>query len=165
MAMTKLFRQDPNKKYFTIAENLNMEKMLNNKLSWLMGKSMSGFFPEITINITSTKPPADFFDLGASLFVGSMALCDILKEFHVNAEFFELTALQRRKPLKAKRYFHINPLDVVDCIDRNKSEYEMETAVGYTDIISSIDHLELDEGKAAGHHFFLLANCWDRSFV
>lgn len=96
------------------------------------------------------------------LFLGSSRLCNLLREFNVNAEYFEVTVLHKGKSIEDVRFFNVNPLEEVDCIDRNTSSFEMETAAGYTDIISRINHLEIDETRATGHHFFLVAKCLAR---
>jgi hypothetical protein len=47
-------------------------------------------------------------------------------------------------------------MDVVDCVDRVKSDCEFWDRPGFEDHIRRFKHLVLDNSKTDGHHFFCI---------
>jgi hypothetical protein len=116
-----------------------------------------GASPEITLEISTPHPPADFFQPG-TLFTVSDRLRAALEEFDVRTEFFPLRVLYGGAEYTERAFYFCNILDCVECLDLARGEYTFETKPGFTHLVHLIRKLAIDERKAAGHDLFRIAN-------
>jgi hypothetical protein len=117
------------------------------------GKILRNLFPQTTIRLKPKPAPPDYLDTGSILAV-SDRLRAFLETERIDAEFIELQVLQNKLPVR-QRYYFMNCLAVIPCMDKAKSRYDVfrpESGGG----IKTIHELYLDESKIQGRKLFVL---------
>lgn len=148
--MTKVWKADTeNEARYTRASLLNVRDFRGVKT--MTGEPLSDRFPGAQIAIDSEQPPADYFTAGP-LFIVSDRLLSVLQQFPVRTELHPVKVIARRAVQRSLRYFFVNILDEVDCLDRAASEY-----IEKGGFAGDISKLVLDESKMAAVHLFRLA--------
>jgi hypothetical protein len=112
-------------------------------------------FPDVTLDIRSGYPPADFFEPG-TVFTVSDRLRSVLEEFKAKAEFFPVRITYRGREYTERSFYFCNILDCVECLDLARGKYTF-WKTGPTDRVDKIRKLAIDEKKAAGHDLFRIA--------
>ncbi|HVS39613.1 MAG TPA: DUF1629 domain-containing protein [Gemmataceae bacterium] len=148
--MILIWRPDTNPDVWALASLTNYLDLCDKGLKANLAVPAPQPFPESTLEIETEAEPADFI-LAWSVFVVSKELRDCLEEFKVPAEYFQLRVIHKGKLYRKREYYFTNLLDVADCFDYEKSEYQ-RTPVGVTEI----EKLVLDDSRATGHHLFIL---------
>jgi hypothetical protein len=154
--MTRVWCQSLDEKEYTEAR-IASEEWFDYALSIPQGKPAPGRFPDTTLEIRTAPPPADFFQPG-TMFTVSDRLKSVLEAFDVQAEFFSLRVLYRGREYTKRSFYFCNILDHVDCLDLAGGKYTFWKKPGFTDRVDKIRKLAIDEGKAAGHDLFRIAN-------
>lgn len=88
---------------------------------------------------------ADVIPTYSKLLLVSEKLKSILESHKVNCEYFAVAILDKNGRRIDKKYFIVNVLDVVDCIDIEKSSFEMNCI--NKDQVLYFDKLVLDVSK------------------
>lgn len=100
------------------------------------------------LTIRSRTLPADFFMAGPA-FIVSARLKGVLQGFGVLGEFFALTTSLLHGGEPSQDYYFLNIIDLVDCLDWDRSEFEHRAAFAI-----DIRRLVLVPAKARGHVLF-----------
>lgn len=111
---------------------------------------------DMTLEVYSEHPPADYFEPG-TVFTVSDRLKATLDEFEVRAQFFPVRVVYDGRDYTERAFFFCNLLDRVECLDLNRGEYTFWKKPGFTDHVDAIKRLAIDESKAAGHDLFRIA--------
>ena len=116
------------------------------------GKRLRNVLPPTRIRVTSFRR-SDFFEAGSIIAV-SARLQRCLEAARINAEFLPIDV--RSWPWLPRRWFFLNPLDVLPCIDFERSRItgsKIDLASGYT---FTADELHLDESKTCDSVLFVV---------
>jgi hypothetical protein len=119
------------------------------------GEPIAGGLPLLRLEITTSFPPADYFNAGP-VFVVSHRLRQVFDEFGVSAEYFLVTLMRNGQEIGDGQYFFANLLEKIDCLDRERSTYTIDG-----EYVDTIKNLAIDENKAHGRPLFRLAKTYD----
>jgi hypothetical protein len=153
--MVKVWTQDSTRHRFTIAEPAKNSPKIPQPWTF---RPLAESFPKPRLNV-SGRYVNDFFVIG-SWRVVSARLKEILEHFQVKAEYFETTLFHKAKPYAAQKFYFLHLMDQVEAIDPNRSDVAMSTTPGFTDFITSVEKLAIQEKKAKGHPMFRIAKCF-----
>lgn len=138
---------------YTRAAILNAKALAGVKLT--AGFSLVGHLPEISLDIISDYPPADYFNAGP-LFVVSERLRGLLESANAAIEYHPVVLFKDGHEIHGGGYCFANLLKKIDCFNFEKSIYTMDG-----EFIDKIQRLEIDESKADGNPLFRLARSFD----
>jgi hypothetical protein len=146
--MVKIIRADYDEVNYTDAKIEHVEDFIGIPL--VSGGSLRGRFPERTrVLVQSKRPPTDFFEAGPMPIV-SQRVQDLFRRFEVNAEYYRVQVIQRKKTLPPHYYYNL--LAEADCFDWDVSEYEREDVYA-----TNIDRLLLKTSAIPDEPLFLVA--------
>jgi len=118
------------------------------KIKLTKGEPISDKNIKIDIDLIEEYEPADYFHVG-SLFIVSSKLKDILERKQVSAEYFLIKLYKPNGiPIQTK-YFFVNLLRKIDCINKEHSRYTQEEG-----FIDEIYKLVVDVDKAENEVLF-----------
>ncbi|MGB8808867.1 MAG: DUF1629 domain-containing protein [Acinetobacter calcoaceticus] len=118
------------------------------KIKLTKGEPISDKNIKIEIDLIEEYEPADYFHVG-SLFIVSSKLKDILERKQVSAEYFSIKLYKPNGiPIQTK-YFFVNLLKKIDCINKEHSRYTQEKG-----FIDEIYKLVVDVDKAENEVLF-----------
>jgi len=121
---------------------------------FVRGRSLKGVFPLTTVSLKLRPKAPDCIGVG-SLDLVSERLRDFLVAENINAEFLEVEVVQGRKRTDS-RYYEMNVLELVECLDRQRSVFQENTLSSGERFVSGIDELYLDESKLRGSRLFVM---------
>jgi len=117
------------------------------RIGWLSGKKIEKTLPQILHYLTSSKKmkPEDFPRTGGTQFLISKKIANIIKRINPdNIDYYDSDII-RPDGVILKDYYTINILNVLDCTDWNKTDFEIEK-LGPAEIIK-FNKLILDVDK------------------
>jgi hypothetical protein len=117
------------------------------------GRRIAAEFPRTVIVTEARSALPDFLSAG-SVDAVTNPLRDLLVQHGVNAEFIEIE-VKATHHRTVPRYHFMNVLDIIDCIDRQRSKIEEFSAEAGGGILG-IDELYLDDSKLSGQPLFVL---------
>ena len=123
-------------------------------VQFLTGRMLRGEFPATTVSLRSRPKAPDFIGVGL-LDLVSEGLRDFLIAEGGNAEFLVVEVLQGRKRVDG-RYYEMNLLDVIACLDRRRSLFQESVLSSGERFVSGIDQLYLDENRLHGSRLFVM---------
>ncbi len=113
------------------------------ELKTIMGASLMGKFPATTFVIEERQEVPDFFKSAGAPITSPKGKA-LLEKNSVNAEFLPIT-LEFENAKATSDYFLVNVLDIVDCVDWQKSTIVMDSRYP---IVRKIDSLALVAAEA-----------------
>jgi hypothetical protein len=119
------------------------------------GRRIAAEFPRTVIVTEARSALPDFLSAG-SIDAVTNPLRDLLVQHGVNAEFIEIE-VKATHHRTVPRYHFMNVLDIIDCIDRQRSKIEEFSAEAGGGILG-IDELYLDRSKLSDQPLFVLAH-------
>jgi hypothetical protein len=136
--MIFIVQHDVSDEGYTDAHLLDAKKLIGIRLCF--GDDLNARFPpSVRIAIDSECPPNDFFFAGPMPVISERAKL-IFEKFHVNVECFPLNTTLHRGEKSTVQYYYPNFLDVIDCLDREKSSFTPEK--NYATKITSVHLIE-----------------------
>jgi hypothetical protein len=111
--------------------------------------------PDLTVEVISLFRPTDYIH-AYPLDLVSGDLKAVLEAHGVNAAFYPIQMIHRRRPYTERHYYACHILDHLDSYDYERGEYTFHEKPGFTDHVDTISVLAVDEQKAAGHALFRL---------
>jgi hypothetical protein len=95
-------------------------------IPFMFGDRLMDRFPaDATVLIRSNRPPTDYFKAGPFPVLSSRVRA-VLDKFAVHAEFLRVSVALRNGDPSPGEWFCFNVLEVVDCLDRAKSQFTQE---------------------------------------
>jgi hypothetical protein len=117
-----------------------------------LGVPLTGRFPDATkLVLRSTLEPLDFFRAGPMPVV-SERLWAILEQFRVGAEFFPVEVISKNGSILNSRWFCMNVLPAIDCLDWENSVYKLDR-----DFATELERVSLVEDASDSHALFRIA--------
>ena len=119
--MIKILQCDVSDKTHTNARLLDAHRLTEMRFNF--GDVQSGIFPEgIQIKIKTKREPNDYFHAGP-ISVVSANVKDVFDSYKVKAEYFLLNITLSNGETSLTKYYYLNILEMVDCLDWSASEY------------------------------------------
>ncbi|HWU41802.1 MAG TPA: DUF1629 domain-containing protein [Bdellovibrio sp.] len=98
------------------------------------------------------------------LIVVSKSLKSFLQAQDISKmEFLPVSIVDQRGKVMSKEYSILHPLELIDCMDRSASEFEMD--IIDPDSFGTISKLVLDESLTEDRKIFNMKGFWELTFV
>jgi hypothetical protein len=124
MQNIKVWRPDTREGFFTQSILLNRKELT--QFNFFSGQPFGVNYPNIIIDCISEHLPPDYFYCGPIWLVSEFLMKILLEERKIDVEFFPITVKHKGEPIKDKRFFCMNILKTICCLDFTQSEYEFD---------------------------------------
>jgi hypothetical protein len=147
--MTKLWERTLRDEEFTTGICVQANEL--EKLRFQGGHVPAERVPALSILLTSSYQPADYFPIGLLFFI-SEKVRRALEDHKAEVEYFSVTLIYRDKPYTEQNYYLLNFLNSVECIDRRRSTAEFSLEGDLIDMQT----LVIDESCVQGLNIFYI---------